>query len=1429
MGPNGNRIREETEGQDEIEYLPDHGSKNSDNEEKTLNPQSIDQHLFKYAPGRGLERYKNSAKNLMPIRRKKKGEKVRSIDSAGLFSIISYSWVSKLMYKAYSKGISIEELPDVSPYDTCIHNTERLELLWNQELTKMGPEKASLGRVAWRFCRTRILFFSIVFTASLICGFATSTLFMRKLIECVQSDQRSYTESLKWAFLLTVAEFLRALFLHWAWGLSYRTALRLRSACSALLFRKIIRLNYLGDKSIGQVINMFSNDAQRIYDVIVFGPMIIAGPITTVWGVCYILWVLSPMALLGMTAFLLFYPVQYMISYYTGYLRTKAVHISDLRVKLTNEILECIKLIKMYAWEKRFSQDLLDVRKKEQTLLWKTACFQCLSICLAPTIPVISAIISFLAHIAAGNNITAAQAFPLSTFFGTQVKQSLNRLRDASQTIVESMVAFRRLKVFPYINLLDSRLRSSLMTFQYGVECAITAGISFSRIKSILLLEDGGCLISKPILKSQAVAIKHGTFACNAFDAEGERRSNVTEKERQNILKNSRDKSEKEKLSTLLHDARHIHVLSDITFEATKGKLIGICGHVGSGKSSLLLAALGQLRVVEGQVMRDGSCAYASQQAWITNNTLRENILFGAQFDHSRYFKAIYASNLSQDIAEMPGGDQTEIGEKGVNLSGGQKQRVALARALYADRDIYFLDDPLSAVDARVGAHIFYKLIRGALKEKTVLFVTHQVQYLNHCDDIYMIHDGRIIEHGTHDELMKLGNEYALMVTAISANDETDFAMPMNEKIGPNLQSVDKCLLGKEDEVDSPGTDTNTAKVNGEILGTPVLTVAEDLQKGTIKADTYHSYIMAAGGYFFTSIIIITFAIAVGSSSFSSWWLALWIKAGNGLNTTAMHHNVTTESNNINDNPDLWYYQAIYSSTIGMILSTSLLRSLVLTRATLKASTKLHNDLFQKIIQCPMRFFDTTPTGRVQHLFSRDMDEVDNRLPISLTSLMQNVFIIFFAILVICLVLPWFILPLCILIIVYYFVSKVFRVAARDLKRMENKSRAPIISYVTATVQGLSTIHAFEKETQFLTKFNCMFDENSQCMFMCSIAMRWLAVRVDSLSATVTAITAFLVISLQDELPSALAGLALSYAAHISGVFQYTVRLASETEVKFISVERINHYLKTLISEGNIKERILQPPSGWPVAASIKFQNVSMAYGEGAPIILKNVSFTVDAGEKIGIIGRTGSGKSSLTIALFRLVELVEGKIEVDNVDISEISLSQLRTKISIIPQDPTLFNGTIRSNLDPFKLYTDTEIWQALEKTKLKNRVQSINGHLDGSVGFGGDNLSVGERQLLCLSRALLRKSKILVMDEATAAVDPETEIAVQTTIQQEFSTCTILIIAHRLQTVLSLDRVLVMNSGKILEFDKPYNLLKDSNSEFSKLMAGVNTVKNK
>lgn len=393
----------------------------------------------------------------------------------------------------------------------------------------------------------------------------------------------------------------------------------------------------------------------------------------------------------------------------------------------------------------------------------------------------------------------------------------------------------------------------------------------------------------------------------------------------------------------------------------------------------------------------------------------------------------------------------------------------------------------------------------------------------------------------------------------------------------------------------------------------------------------------------------------------------------------------------------------------------------------------------------------------------------------------------------------------------------------RDLKRMDNISRSPVLSFVTTTIQGLNTIHAFQKEKNFLYRFEELFNTNNLCLQMCQAAMRWSAVRLDSLVIASSCITALLVISFKNELSPAFAGLAMAYATQMTGIFQYTVRLMSETEMRFISVERISYYLKTLQREGASKTVALKPADDWPSRGKIEFKAVQLRYREELPLVLIDVSFSIKAGEKIGIVGRTGSGKSSLVVALFRLVEICEGIIKIDGIDVSKLDLDVLRSRLSIIPQDPILFSGTIRSNLDPFQRHTDYDIWNALEKTQMKARVSLMPKNLDASVGFGGNNLSVGERQLLCLSRALLHSAKVLILDEATASVDPETEAAVQNTLQNEFADCTVLTIAHRLQTVITCNRILVMSDGKVVEFDAPAVLLSRSDSEFSKLMAAT------
>ncbi|RZF41687.1 hypothetical protein LSTR_LSTR011622 [Laodelphax striatellus] len=1339
---------------------------------------------FQYVQKKGFSKYKNSLRTLIPVRLKKKEKEKLDVDSAGLLSFITFSWLSKYMYRAYRKGLDLDDIPEGSPYDSCDYNCQRLESYWSAEVTKHGPKDASLGRVVWKFIRTRVIFASVIFCFNLLTGFISVTICLRSLILFAENKDAPISEGIMWAILLTSIEILRTVFYSTTWAISYRTAARLRAACLALLYKKVVRLNSLGSSSIGQLINIFANDSQRIFDMVLFGPMIIGGPVTMTLGIFYILWLLSPWALSGMLLFIVFYPVQYFMSRCTGYFRGKALSVCDTRIRLVSEILQCIKLIKMYAWESTFAYNLHGIRKKEMRLLHLTAYCRSLTMSMATTFPIISAITTFLSHLAGGNNLTAAQAFPLISMIAAHFRVSLNQLR-------------------------------------IGIENIIDSKLSLERFKKILIMDEVKTSIGRSINKTQAVCIANGSFTYNSSVPEDEHNKNKTSskqfkytaKENQNGIEfnaNNTDQKGQE------------NVLSGINFSAAKGHLVGICGHVGSGKTSLLQACLGQLKITSGRVYREGTCAFVSQQAWIQNASLRENILFGEKFQPSRYWKALNACALHDDVNSLVGGDETEIGERGINLSGGQKQRVALARALYADRDIYFLDDPLSAVDANVGAHLFNHFILEALKDKTVILVTHQIQFLNRCDEIYVLKDGQIVEKGTHEKLITLGKEYAAMVkTWEQSHQESHESSSKKGDDDSEILLDDSIKAAKSEPLNNGDKETSVskAKTNGasvEQLG--VLTKREKIEKGSINADTYLSYMKAAGGYSLSLLLILIMLLNIGCLTFSSWWLAFWIKEGSGGKQITVGNDTITSSS-ILDNDNYSLYRNIYGGTIGVILLTNFIRSFAFTKITLNASKNLHNQLFSKVLYGPMVFFEQTPIGRIQNLFAKDIDEVDARIPDTLESLLQDGWNLIFAILTICLVFQWFIVPLFILLIIYYCVTKIFRVAIRDLKRFENTTRSPIFSSIAETVSGLDTIHAFEKEAEFTRKFSKIFDQNTTCVYMCCIAMRWLSLRIDFLSVMVTCITATFVIVFHGQVPPALAGLAVAYSSTISGIFQYTIRLLADAETRFISVERIMGYVHSLKKEGGYGA-VSKPPNDWPAKGSIRFEDVCLRYRSSLPLVLKNVSFKIRHGEKIGIVGRTGSGKSSLTVALFRLVELSSGSISINKINIASVNLDQLRQKISIIPQDPVLFTGTVRSNLDPYGKATDAELWQVLEKTHLKERISMGSGGLDLDVGQSGDKLSVGERQLLCLARALLRKSKILVLDEATAAVDPDTEAAIQETINTEFHDCTVLTIAHRLATVKSCDRINVMDDRMVAEMNTPSALLDDPNSKFSKMI---------
>ncbi|GAU27416.1 hypothetical protein TSUD_356520 [Trifolium subterraneum] len=762
--------------------------------------------------------------------------------------------------------------------------------------------------------------------------------------------------------------------------------------------------------------------------------------------------------------------------------------------------------------------------------------------------------------------------------------------------------------------------------------------------------------------------------------------------------------------------------LTCVNLEIKQGQKIAVCGPVGSGKSSLLYAILGEILKISGTVNVGGTLAYVSQSSWIQSGTVQDNILFGKPMNKTRYEKAIKACDLYKDINDFSHGDLTEIGQRGINMSGGQKQRIQLARAVYNDADIYLLDDPLSAVDAHTASILFNDCVMTSLSEKTVIIVTHQLEFLSEVDNILVMEGGKVIQSGSFENLLIAGTAFELLVSA-----RKDTITELNQDNENKRGSENEVLSNPQD---SHGFYLTKSQSEGEI--------------SSIEGP-------------------------IGS-------------------------------------------QLTQEEEKAIAHLTALLG--------LKASTAFFSSFTTAIFNAPMLFFDSTPVGRILTRASSDLSILDFDIPYSITfvaSLTLEILV------VICIMVSvtWQVLIIAIpAMVASIFIQQYYQATASELIRINGTTKAPVMNFAAETSLGVVTVRSFNMADRFFKTYLKLVDTDASLFFHSNVTMEWVVLRVEALQ-NLTVITAALLLILlpQGYVSPGLVGLSLSYAFTLTGAQVFWTRFFSNLSNYIISVERIKQFIHIPAEPPAIVDNN-RPPSSWPSKGKIDLQGLEIRYRPNAPLVLKGITCTFHEGSRVGVVGRTGSGKSTLISALFRLVEPSTGDILIDGINICSIGLKDLRMKLSIIPQEPTLFKGSIRTNLDPLGLYSDDEIWKAVEKCQLKETITKLPSLLDSSVSDEGGNWSLGERQLICLGRVLLKRNRILVLDEATASIDSATDAILQRVIRQEFTECTVITVAHRIPTVIDSDMVMVLSYGKLVEYDEPSKLM-NTDSSFSKLVA--------
>lgn len=1258
---------------------------------------------------------------------------------------------------------------------------------------------------------------------------ALSPLVSRKIIQFVEyrsfGIERTVNKGVGYVICAMVLTLLNTIFINHFFHLAMMTGAQIKAILTKAIIMKSFKLSSKSRYMFphGRIASLILTDLARIDLAVGFQPLVVCFPVSVIISITLLMVYFGVPALAGIGLFILSLIVCVWLTKILYDTRETVVKFTDQRISLMREVLENLKVIKFYAWELAYKMNIISVREQEMNYLFKIKVLRNFITAYAVTLPSLTSMVSYITMWASNRTRSPADVFSSLSLFAI-LAQSIMLLPIALSSGADAYIGFNRcgdyLSSEEFVDTPNKYGKDNEMSEKTNYGLVKTTSVASHDSSSSEASKE---YAEKPYYGNSDIVllVRNANFVWETFHDDLDESLWDISKETRDARK-AEKKARRERLKMMKKEKHAINSyansvgngsldsldsgesasdllfpgLLNVNFDIKRGEFIIVTGIIGSGKSSLLSAMAGFMKLSNpgtGSLQVNEELIFCSSP-WIQNATVRENILFGRPYDPEWYQKVIYACALDDDINLLPAGDRTEIGERGITLSGGQKARINLARAVYSDALIYLFDDVISAVDARVGKHIVQNLFRGLLYGKTVILATHQLGFVLSADRVAFLTGDGSVDIGTTPELLSRNVNFERLL-AYTQDHEDDEVVSKDES-NYNSNTIEK-----------PSMSAPTAE--GTLEGRTIQD--EEMATNAISWKVYKNFIDLGAGVFglsATPLFVLTVCIATFCQLFANTWLSYWMEK------------------KFPGRSDKFYVSIYVMFNILTVIWTALEFTMLAYMNNLSAE-KLNVNAVNKILHAPMSFMDTNPLGRVLNRFTKDTDSLDNELGEQLRLfIFPMALIIGIFILCIC-YLPWFAITVPFFLFAFIFLSTFYQGSAREIKRLESTLRSLVYNNLNEVLSGMATIQAFKAERDFVDKNDRLIDKMNEAYYLSIVTQRWLCFHLDLIAAAFALVICLLCITGQFNIGPSPTGLLLNYVLQIVGLLSFTVRSMTQVENEMNSAERLYEYSFELPQEAAYKKPEFTPAPEWPPAGYIQFQNVGLRYRKGLPLVLKDLNLNIYPGEKVGICGRTGAGKSSIMTALYRLTELEQGNIIIDGLNIADMGLYDLRSRLSIIPQDPVLFQGSIRKNLDPFGEYSDDLLWDTLRRSGLidsgvlfkvrstkydpKNNVgyEDLHKfHLDQVVEDAGANFSLGERQLIALARSLIRNSKILILDEATSSVDFETDSKIQETIASEFNRCTILCIAHRLKTILKYDRIVVMDQGTIAEKGNPWTL---------------------